>query len=168
MQYWLNNQFCRLVFSFYVWEETLDQLKKEILLWGGLEIVINALSAILAILGIVGTQKRTPLLLRLFSVGVGVYLAYWAARVIFLAKFSQDFTLSDGVAWAVTILLAIALVVFLTILANSLAYSLYLKLRKEKEEAAQVIQLFRMKVKNEKEKQSKHELKNSYIDEGYF
>ena len=142
----------RLIFSFYVWEDNLEAQKKEILMWGGLEIAINSLSAILAILGIVGTLKKTPLLVRLFSVGVGGYLGYWAARIIFTAMTAHDFTLSSGVAWTMSILLSLALLVLLAILGYFLAYSFYLKLQKEKEEGTKVRQLhityFLQKVKN--------------------
>ena len=93
-----------IIFSFYIWENTLDNFVKQIRLLGGLGIVINALSAISAMLGVVGLKKKIPLLVRIWAFGLGFYLGWWAAWSIILAMFAEDFSVSTEIAAAVTVL----------------------------------------------------------------
>ena len=86
------------IFSFYIWENTLDNFVNQIQLLGGLGIVINTLSAISAGLGVIGIQKKIPLYVRIWACGLGVYLGWWAAWVIILAMFAKDFSVSDEVS----------------------------------------------------------------------
>ena len=138
MQYWLNNQFCRLVFSFYVWERPLDQLLLEVLVRGLVEIPINVISAVLAVLGIVGTIKRVPLLAHLYSFDVGFYLCYWAGRILVVAMFADNFTLSSGVAWTLTILASVGCLLLLALSGYFLAYKFYLDLKAEEDRTQKV------------------------------
>ena len=91
------------IFSFYIWENTLDNFVSQIQLLGGLGIAINALSAISAVLGVIGIHKKIPLLVRIWAFGLGFYLGWWAAWVVILAMFAKDFSVSIKVATAVTV-----------------------------------------------------------------
>ena len=91
------------IFSFYIWENTLDNFVSQIQLLGGLGIAINALSAISAVLGVIGIHKKIPLLVRIWAFGLGFYLGWWAAWVVILAMFAKDFSVSIEVATAVTV-----------------------------------------------------------------
>ena len=93
-----------VIFSFYIWENTLANFVKQIRLLGGLGIAVNAMSAISAMLGVIGIKKKIPLLVRIWAFGLGFYLGWWAAWSIILAMFAKDFSVSTEVAAAVTVL----------------------------------------------------------------
>ena len=124
MQYWLNNHSCRLVFSFYVWERTLADLKDYVVVWGSVEIAINTMSAILAVLGMIGTIKRNPVLAHLYFFALGSYLCYWAARIVTTAMFADAFTLSNGSAWKLTIVASCLCLFLLALVCCFLAFDI--------------------------------------------
>ena len=50
------------IFSFIVWENTMENFYNQIKMFGGLDIVINTLIAISTMLGLFGIYKKIPLL----------------------------------------------------------------------------------------------------------
>ena len=127
----------RLVFSFYVWNRTLADLKDYVLVWGSVEIAINAMSAILAVLGMIGTIKRNPVLAHLYFFAVGSYLCYWAARIVTTAMFADAFTLSNGDAWKLTIVASSLCLFLLALVCCFLAFDI----NTVKKEAQQVFSI---------------------------
>ena len=115
-----------VIFSFYISENTLDNIVSRIRFLGGLGIAINVLSAISAVLGVIGIQKKIPLLVRIWAFVLGFYLGWWAAWVIILAMFAKGFTVSTAVAATVTVIsvlicmLSLYFVVALFSFANTL------------------------------------------------
>ena len=93
-------------------------------MWGSVEIAINAMSALLAVLGIVGTIKRNPVLAHLYFFAVGFYLCYWAARIVTTAMFADAFTLSSGDAWKLTIVASSLCLFLLALVCCFLAFDI--------------------------------------------
>ena len=90
-------RFTLSIFSFYVWENTLENFHNQIRMFGGLVLVINTLIATSAILGIIGIRKKMSILVRTFAFGLGCYLVYWICWILILSIFSHHFTVSDAV-----------------------------------------------------------------------
>ena len=93
-------------------------------MWGSVEIAINAMSGLLAVLGIVGTIKRNPVLAHLYFFAVGFYLCYWAARIVTTAMFADAFTLSSGDAWKLTIVASSLCLFLLALVCCFLAFDI--------------------------------------------
>ena len=68
-------------FSFYIYEKTLEAHKHHINVLGGIGIAGNLLSALSAVLGLVGVYKKIPVLVRIWAYGLAFYLGWWASWV---------------------------------------------------------------------------------------
>ena len=93
-------------------------------MWGSVEVAINAMSALLAVLGMIGTIKRNPVLAHLYFFAVGFYLCYWAARIVTTAMFADSFTLSSGDAWKLTIVASSLCLFLLALVCCFLAFDI--------------------------------------------
>ena len=71
----------RRYFSFYIYEKTLEAHKHHINVLGGIGIAGNLLSALSAVLGLVGVYKKIPVLVRIWAYGLAFYLGWWASWV---------------------------------------------------------------------------------------
>lgn len=86
------------IFSFYVWENTMENFHNQIKLFGWLDIVVNSLIATSAVLGLIGIHKKIPVLVRIWAFGLACYLGYWICWIIILAVFANAFSVSDEVS----------------------------------------------------------------------
>ena len=120
----------RVTFSFYIWTMTTEDWEDWIKLRGGVDIACSLVSLIACIIGLVGVQMKKPILVYIFSCGVGLYIGMWVADIFGFALKTGNFTISSGLAWTLTIVLMIA--TFSLIYFPICVDSLYLKLRKEK------------------------------------
>ena len=74
------------IFSFIVWENTMENFYNQIKMFGGLDIVINTLIAISTMLGLFGIYKKIPLLVCIWflplinppNITSGPHLGLWA------------------------------------------------------------------------------------------
>ena len=71
----------RRYFSFYIYEKTFEAHKHHINVLGGIGIAGNLLSALSAVLGLVGVYKKIPVLVRIWAYGLAFYLGWWASWV---------------------------------------------------------------------------------------
>lgn len=71
----------RRYFSFYIYEKTLEAHKHHINVLGGIGIAGNLLSALSAVLGLVGVYKKIPVLVRIWAYGLAFYLGWWISWV---------------------------------------------------------------------------------------
>ena len=120
----------RVTFSFYIWTMTTEDWEDWIKFRGGVDIACSLVSLIACIIGLVGVQMKKPILVYIFSCGVGLYIGMWVADIFGFALKTGNFTISSGLAWTLTVVLMIAtssLVYF-----PLCVYSLYLKFCKEK------------------------------------
>ena len=120
----------RVTFSFYIWTMTTEDWEDWIKLRGGVDIACSLVSLIACIIGLVGVQMKKPILVYIFSCGVGLYIGMWVADIFGFALKTGNFTISSGLGWTLTIVLMIA--TFSLIYFPLCVDSLYLKLRKEK------------------------------------
>ena len=109
---------------------TTEDWEKYIKLDGGVDIAFSLISLIASIIGLVGVQMKKPILVYIFSCGVGLYIGMWVAEIFGFALKTGNFTISSGLGWTLTIVLMIA--TFSLIYFPLCVYSLYLKLCKEK------------------------------------
>ena len=83
------------IFNFYVWENTMDNLRNQILMFGGLAIIVNTLNAISTMLGIIGIYKKIALLVRIRflpcinppNITSGLHLGFWPGLLPLLLDF---------------------------------------------------------------------------------
>ena len=104
-------------FSFYIYEKTLEAHKRHINVLGSIGFAINLVSALSAVLGLVGVYKKIPVLVHIWAYGLALYLGwwtFWVSRINLLEKklhyhhqaviepsvLATDFTIPH---WAVTI-----------------------------------------------------------------
>ena len=120
----------RVTFSFYIWMDTKEGWEYWIKLVGGGDIAFSLLSLIASIIGLVGVQRKKPCCVYIFACGVSLYIGCWIGKIFGFALKSDDFTISSGVAWTLTVVLMIA--TFSFVYFPICVDSLYLKLRKEK------------------------------------
>ena len=85
------------IFSFYMWRNTMENFRNQIVMFGVLDIVVNTLIAISAMLGLIGIRKKIPVLVRIWAFGLACYLGYWACWIIILSVFAYAFSVSDEV-----------------------------------------------------------------------
>ena len=85
------------IFSFYVWKNTMENFHNQILMFGVLDIIVNTLIAVSAMLGLIGIRKKIPVLVRIWAFGLACYLLYWASWIIILTVFAHAFSVSDEV-----------------------------------------------------------------------
>ena len=71
----------RRYFSFYIYEKTLEAHKHHINVLGGIGIAGNLLSALSAVLGLIGVYKKIPVLVRIWAYGLAFYLGWWISWV---------------------------------------------------------------------------------------
>ena len=90
-------------------------------------------AAITVILGLVGIQRRSPLLVNIYRIGLGLVFALPVSTIIDLTMEAKDFTTTAGVAWTLIIMVSLAIFCIGTYL-TAIVYSLYLKLRREVKE----------------------------------
>ena len=123
----------RVTFSFYIFEKTTEDWERHMKFVGGFQIAFSLISLILAIIGLVGVLKRKSILVHSLVYGGACYIGVWTANILFyFAIYSDDFTISPGLAWTLTIALVIA-TVFLFYFPYCVL-SLALKLHKKKKE----------------------------------
>ena len=118
---------------FYIFEKTPEDWEKHMKLAGGVAIAISLLSLLLAIVGLIGIWRRTPILVYFYSLGVSCYIGFWIGTIFGLAISADDFIFSYGLGWSLTIALIIA--TSLSFYFPLAIYSLFLKLRKEEQVA---------------------------------
>ena len=117
---------------FYIFEKSPTDWEKQMKLCGGVAIAISLLSLLLAFIGLVGIFWRTPVLVFFYAIGVSTYIGFWIGTIFGLAIAADDFIISSGLAWTLTIALMLA-TSFLFYFPLCI-YSLFLQLCKEKEE----------------------------------
>ena len=72
------------IFSFIVWENKMENFHNQIKMFGALDIIVNTLNAILAMLGVLGVYKKRPLLVfysfffPFYISSSGPHLGLWA------------------------------------------------------------------------------------------
>ena len=72
------------IFSFIVWENRMENFHNQIKMFGALDIIVNTLNAILAMLGVLGVYKKRPLLVfysfffPFYISSSGPHLGLWA------------------------------------------------------------------------------------------
>ena len=64
-------------FSFYIYEKTFEAHKRHINVLGSIGFAINLVSALSAVLGLVGVYKKIPVLVRIWAYGLALYLGWW-------------------------------------------------------------------------------------------
>ena len=121
----------RITFSFYIYEGNTKYWEHWAKL-NGVDVALSLLALILAIVGLVGVLKRKPTLVLCLVCAVWGYIGFWIGKIFGTAAFCDDFTISPGLAWTLTIALGIALVVLFYF--PICVESLYYKLRKEEKE----------------------------------
>ena len=122
----------RITYSFYIFEKTTEDWEYWAKRKCGVDLALCLLSLILAIVGLVGVLKRKPTLVLCLVCAVWGYIGFWIGKIFGTAAFCDDFTISPGLAWTLTIALGIALVVLFYF--PICVESLYYKLRKEEKE----------------------------------
>ena len=75
----------------------MENFRNQIVMFGVLDIVVNTLIAISAMLGLIGIRKKIPVLIRIWAFGLACYLGYWACWIIILSVFAYAFSVSDEV-----------------------------------------------------------------------
>ena len=80
--------------------------------WGAWDIAINLLSIVLVIIGLVGIQKKSPLLFRFLTASVVGNIGWWISTVIMLHIKAAGFTVPDAAAVIVTITIVLLLAFF--------------------------------------------------------
>ena len=83
------------IFSIYVWENTMDNIRNQILIVGVLAIIVNTLNAIIAMLGIIGIHKKIALLVYIWflpcinppNIISGLHLGFWPGLLPLLLDF---------------------------------------------------------------------------------
>ena len=80
-------------FSFYIYEKTLEAHKHHINVLGGIGIAGNLLSALSAVLGLVGVYKKIPVLVRIWAYGLALYLGWWTFWVSRIDLLEKNFTI---------------------------------------------------------------------------
>ena len=130
----------RITFAFYIFEAE-EQSGDEGRGWdgwekfgGGVYITFAIALMIVTIIGLVGIFKRKPLFINIYCWVAAVSCGVLASLPIILAINADAFTIASGAAWATAVLLFFAIIAILGILLDSPVRSLYLKLRREKEE----------------------------------
>ena len=123
----------RITFSFYIFEKTAEDLEFWVKWNGGLAIAFGLLSLLLTIIGLVGLQKRKPILVYILECGVALSLGPWYFNILDPVFRSDDFTISTGLAWTLTIVASV-IVFAINFYFSTCVHSLYLKLRKEEKE----------------------------------
>ena len=68
-------------FSFYIYEKTFEAHKRHINVLGSIGFAINLVSALSAMLGLVGVYKKIPVLVRIWAYGLAFYLGWWISWV---------------------------------------------------------------------------------------
>ena len=124
----------RITFSFYIFEKTAEDWEFRVKWNGGLVIAFSLLSLLLTIIGLVGLQKRKPILVYILGIGVSIFFTLILIFTILNPAFySDDFTISTGLAWTLTIVASV-IVFAINFYFSTCVHSLYLKLRKEEKE----------------------------------
>ena len=121
----------RITFGFYILERNTEGWEHWAK-WNGVDVAISLFSLILTIVGLVGVLKRKSSLVVCLVCGLVCYHAFWIGNIFWTAVICDDFAMSPGLAWTLTIALVIALVVLLYL--PICVESLYFKLRKEEKE----------------------------------
>ena len=118
----------RVIFSFYIYEKSTQDWEARTKLSGGWAIASSLLPLILTTIGLIGVLKRKPNLVYWLGIGSGVYIGFWVGDIFGLAINSDNFTISPGLAWTLTI--TTKLLLYFPICAHSL----YIKLCKEEKD----------------------------------
>ena len=128
-----SEEIYRITFTIFIGEFHTDGWEKWTRILGGVNMAFALGAAITAILGLVGIQKRTPLLVNIYYCGVGIISGSLLGTIIVLAMDAEDFTTTTGVAWTLIIMVNLAIICFVTLLSLPVR-SLYFKLRREVKE----------------------------------
>ena len=114
---------------FYIYEKTPEDWEKQMKLAGGAAIATSILTLLLAVVGLIGIWRRTPILVYFYAIGVSCYIGFWIGTILGLAITADDFIFSYGLGWTLTI--ALIIVASLSFYFPLAIYSLFLKLCKE-------------------------------------
>ena len=136
-----------VLFSFYQWKSD-DQLAWDIqtwvsvfhihfisnlFRWGPPDIIVNLLSIVLIIVGLIGVQKKNPFLARFLTVSVVGRIFWWICDVLLLHIYADGFTVSDAAAFFITTLVVLILA-FVGLYFAYCLESLCFKLQQERKE----------------------------------
>ena len=129
-----SEEIYRITFAIYIFELDTKGWENRTRISGGVIMTFALGAAITVILGLVGIQRRSPLLVNIYRFGLGLVPGALGVGVsIVLAMEAEDFTTTAGVAWTLIIMVSLA-IVCIVILLSLPVYSLYLKLRREVKE----------------------------------
>ena len=128
-----SEEIYRITFAIYIFELDTKGWENWTRISGGVIMTFALGAAITVILGLVGIQRRSPLLVNIYRIGLGLVFALPVSTIIDLTMEAKDFTTTAGVAWTLIILVFLAILCFVTLLSLPV-YSLYLKLRREVKE----------------------------------
>merc|ERR1712133_204813 len=95
-----HDRYTMPIFSFYVWEYKPASFHKQIMIWTGMNIAVEALIAITVVLGLVGIHKQIPMLVFIWAFGLAICLNWWIWWIVFLTAFSH-FSVPNEVAYTV-------------------------------------------------------------------
>ena len=123
----------RITFAIFIGEFDTDGWETWTRIRGGVSMTFALGAAITTILGLVGIQRRSPLLVIIYYCGSGLIPGLGIFTIIDLAMEAEDFTTTAGVAWTLIIMVSLAILCIGTLLLLPV-YSLYLKLRREVKE----------------------------------
>ena len=122
----------RITIIFYIFKKTTEDWDTEVK-WKAGFLAFSLISLLMNIIGLVGVQKRKPILVYILCCGVGLCHGLWAITILDKAFESNDFTIPTGLVWTLTIIASVIAILFSFYFAICV-YSLYLKLRKEEKE----------------------------------
>ena len=128
-----SEEIYRITFAIYIFELDTKGWENRTRISGGVIMTFALGAAITVILGLVGIQRRSPLLVNIYRIGLGLVFALPVSTIITLTTEAKDFTTTAGVAWTLIILVFLAIVCIVTLLSLPV-FSLYLKLRREVKE----------------------------------
>ena len=122
----------RITIIFYIFEKTTEDWDTAVK-WKAGYLAFSLISLLMNIIGLVGVQKRKPILVYILCCGVGLCHGLRVATILGSAFESDDFTIPTGLVWTLTIIASVIAILFSFYFAICV-YSLYLKLRKEEKE----------------------------------
>ena len=128
-----SEEIYRITFAIFIGEFHTDGWETWTRIRGGVSMTFALGAAITTILGLVGIQRRSPLLVIIYYCGSGLIPGLGIFTIIDLTMEAEDFTTTAGVAWTLIIMVSLAILCIGTLLLLPV-YSLYLKLRREVKE----------------------------------
>ena len=130
--HWETGELDVVTVGFYIQNVTRQAFFKSYKWPGGFHIAVSLLTAISAIMGLVGIQRKKPAFVFIFECGVGLLMGYWTPNIIVGWAVTAD-DLASVDAWTLIILFAGAILLlgfyFLVCIE-----ALFIKIRSEKKE----------------------------------